>query len=263
MAIEKRSGAAVLKAVLFALVLREVRSRLSTRRFGAFWLIFEPLSHVVLLMVIYSFLRGHGNQGISLPMFLVTGVIPFILFKNISLKGMEAVAANKALFSYRQIKPMDAVLARAIVESALMICVYAAVIFGLAMWLGIDVSIHHPIEWLGVLSVGIVFSFGLALVYCILGEMFPEIKAIIRLAYLPIYLISGVIVPIWVIPEQLYPYISWNPYLHLVDLLRQNVFENYPKTFDSSLSYVISVSLVIVFIGLALYRARRFRLVAL
>lgn len=259
----KRGGMAVLRAVLFALVLREVRARLSTRRFGGFWLIFEPLSHVVLLMIIYSFLRGHGNQSIELPMFLVTGVIPFILFKNISLKGMEAVAANKALFSYRQIKPIDAVLARAIVESALMICVYAVVIFGLGLWLGIDVSINKPIEWFSVLSIGIVFSFGLALVFCALGEMFPEIKSIIRLAYLPIYLISGVIIPIWVIPEHLYVYMSWNPYLHIIDLLRKNVFENYPDAFNASIYYVICVSVVTVFIGLALYRARRFRLVAL
>lgn len=263
MTIAKRGGGVVLKAVLFALVLREVRARLSTRRFGAFWLIFEPLSHVVLLMIIYSFLRGHANQGIDLPMFLVTGVIPFILFKNISLKGMEAVSANKALFSYRQIKPIDAVLARAIVESALMACVYAAIIFGLGMWFGVDVSINKPIEALGVLSVGVVFSFGLALIFCALGEMFPEIKSIIRLAYLPIYLISGVIIPIWVIPEQLYSYISWNPYLHIIDALRKTVFENYPKTVETSLLYAVYVSLVTMFIGLALYRARRFRLVAL
>lgn len=257
-----RSPLSILRAVIFALVLREMRGRFGSHRFGAFWLLFEPLAHIVALMSIYALLRGRANNSLDLSVFLVTGIIPFLLFKNISLKGMEAVNANKGLFAYRQIKPIDTILARVIVECALMACVYGIILFGLGMWVGSDVSIHQPLRWGGVVFVGVVFSFGLGLIFCIIGEALPESKTFIRLSYMPLYFISGIIMPVWLIPERFHAYMLWNPYLHLIDSLRANVFTNYPRTLGISMWYPSIVSLATLFIGLALYRVRRLNLVA-
>lgn len=260
--ITRRSPARILQAVIFALVLREMRGRFGSHRFGAFWLLFEPLAHIVALMSIYALLRGHANSSLDISVFLVTGIIPFLLFKNISLKGMEAVNANKGLFAYRQIKPIDTILARVIVECALMACVYGLILFGLGMWVGSDVSIHRPMQWGLVVLVGIVFSFGLGLIFCIIGEALPEAKTFIRLSYMPLYFLSGIIMPLWLIPERFQKYMLWNPYLHLIDSLRANVFDEYPKTLGVSMWYASLVALTALFIGLALYRVRRLNLVA-
>lgn len=217
---------------------------------------------MVALMLIYALVRGRASNGLDLLLFLVTGIIPFILFKNISLKGMEAVNANKGLFAYRQIKPVDTIIARVVVECALMACIYALVLFGLGMWVGTDVSIHRPIEWALVIGVGVLFSFGLGLIFCIIGEALPEAKTFIRLSYMPLYFLSGIVVPLWLIPERFHKFMMWNPYLHLIDSLRANVFSNYPKTLGISMWYACSVSLGTLFIGLALYRLRRLNLVA-
>lgn len=44
MTLEKRSSLAITKAVLFALILREMRSRFGMKRFGVFWVFLNPLS---------------------------------------------------------------------------------------------------------------------------------------------------------------------------------------------------------------------------
>lgn len=258
----RRSPVRIVRAVIFALVLREMRGRFGLHRFGAFWLLFEPVAHIVALMSIYALLRGRANNSLDISVFLVTGIIPFLLFKNISLKGMEAVNANKGLFAYRQIKPIDTIMARAIVECALMACVYGLILFGLGMWAGSDVSIHQPIKWGAVLLIGILFSFGLGLIFCVIGEALPEAKTFIRLSYMPLYLLSGIIMPLWLIPERFQEYMLWNPYLHLIDSLRASVFADYPKTLGISMWYALFVALATLFIGLALYRVRRLNLVA-
>lgn len=257
-----RSSINIVRAVIFALVIREMRGRLSVHRFGAFWILFEPLAHIVVFMMIHTLLRSNIGNGIDFPIFLAAGIIPFIFFKNIALKEMEAVSANKGLFAYRQIKPIDTIIARMVVECALMICVYILVMFGLGMWAGVDVSIHKPLEWLCVMAIGIIFSFGLGLIFCILGEALPEIKTFIKLLYMPLYFLSGIIMPLWLVPERFYSYMLWNPYLHLIELLRAETFSAYPESRGISISYAFSVALATLFIGLALYRVRRFKLVA-
>lgn len=260
--ITKRTSFGIFRAVIFALVLREVRGRFGSHRYGAFWLLFEPMAHIVALMGIYAILRGHANSGLDLSVFLVTGIIPFILFKNISLKGMEAVNANKGLFAYRQIKPIDTIIARGIVECALMACVYGLILFGLGLWAGSDVSIHQPLRWGLVMFVGTVFSFGLGLIFCVVAEALPEAKTFIRLSYMPLYFLSGIIMPLWLIPEKFQKFMLWNPYLHLIDSLRSNVFEHYPKVVGISMWYASFVALATLFVAMALYRVRRLNLVA-
>lgn len=259
----KRGPFKISRAVIFALILREVRGKFGANRLGAFWFIFEPLAHIVVLISIYTVIRAHRNYGVDLPMFLVSGIIPFLLFKNIALKGMEATSANKALFSYRQIKPFDTIVARTIVECALMACIYLAVIFGLGFWGGYDVAVHHPLEWLFFLAVGVVFSFGLALIFCVIGEAVPESKTFIRLSYMPLYFLSGVIIPVWIIPPQILAWMTWNPLLHIVDGMRASNFLMYPAVRGISSVYAVASAIVTLCAGLALYRAQRLKLVAL
>ncbi|MDQ2185025.1 ABC transporter permease [Alcaligenaceae bacterium A4P071] len=259
----KRSSLQITKAVLFALVLREVRGRIGRNRLGAFWFVFEPIAHILVLMAIFTFLRGRSVQGMDFPVFLVTGIVPFLLFKNIALKGMEAINANKALFAYRQIKPIDTVFARVIVELSLTSLIYIVLMGGLGLWGGYDVATHAPLEWLLALAIGIMLSVGLALILCVIGQALPEMKTAISLCFMPLYLMSGVILPVWLTPKNLLDWMMWNPYLHIIDSLRNAVFEHYPTTAGISLLYAAKVSLVILYIGTALYRARRYRLIAL
>jgi capsular polysaccharide transport system permease protein len=260
---EKRRPFNILRSVLFALVIREVRGRFGVNRLGAFWFLFEPLAHILVLLTIFTLVRGQAHYGPPLPMFLLTGIIPFLLFKNIALKGMEAVSANKALFAYRQIKPFDTIIARAIVECALMACIYLAMSFVLGFWGGYDVAIHYPLKWFAVFLTGIVFSTGLALVFCVIAETMPDLKGFIKILFMPLYFLSCVIVPIWVIPPHVREWLWWNPFLHLIDGAREATFLYYPSVSGVSLEYSGSVAVITFFLGTLLYRHKREQLQAI
>lgn len=260
---KKRGSFEIVCAVLFALIIREVRGRLGANRLGAFWFIFEPFAHIAVLMTIFSLIRAQTHYGPEVPLFLATGIIPFLLFKNICLKGMEAVAANRALFAYRQIKPFDTILARAIVECALMACVYIAIMFGLGFWGGYDVAIHYPLKWGGMFLIGVALSIGLALVFCVVGEAMPELKGFIKILFMPLYFLSCVIAPLWVIPPGVREWMWWNPFLHIIDGIRESTFVNYPSISGVDPIYAAWLALVALFIGVTCYRLRKEKLQAL
>lgn len=252
----------IIKDVLFALVLREFLTRFGSRRMGAFWLLLEPMAHISIMLFIFTVVRAREVTGMEFPIFLLTGMIPFFLMRNITMKLMDAVSANQALFAYPNIKIFDTYIARTLVECLISATVYSIFIFALGFWGGYDVSIAHPLEWLGYLAIGIAFSFGLGILFSIIVQMMPNAKSLIYIVFMPIYLISGVIFPLWIIPEQYLPWLLWNPFAHIISEIRQSIFVYYPDIPGVNTEYPLACTVIALFISLGLYRVRRYRLLA-
>jgi len=260
--LKKRPPFAIVKSVIFALILREVQGRFGKKRLGAFWFVFEPMAHVAIVLLIFSTLRSRHIPGIEVTLFLMQGIIPFLMFRNVTLKGMEAVNANRGLLAYRQVKPFDMVTARALVESMLMSCVYILMLSVLGWFFGYDITIQHPLQWLVTLAIGGALAFGSALIFCVLIDAIPELASMIRIMYMPLYILSGIIFPLWLIPKDFLPLLLWNPYLHLIELLREYSIAYYPRVAEINLAYPAACAVLTLFTGLWLYRARHLRLIA-
>lgn len=258
----KRNSIAIMRAVLFALMLREIRGRFGANRLGAFWFVCEPLAQLALLLVFFSIIRAPMINGVPLLLFLINGIIPFTLFKNIALTGMQAVNANRGLFAYRQIQAIDMIIARALVETVLMSLVYIAMLFSLSFFWEIDVAFPDPIAWVIVLLAGIALSLASAIVFCIFISYFPELANVVRMLYFPLYLISGVIFPVFALPRDVVGYLLWNPYLHIIEMLRLFSISNYHATPHLSYSYPIAISVIALFVSIFFYRKTKSRLVA-
>jgi len=260
--ISRRSSLDITRAVVFAMVLREMQTRFSSRRLGGVWTLLEPILHLVLMMVIYTYIRSKNMPGMDLPVFLLFGVLPFLLFKNISLNMMDALEANRALFAYRQIQVVDAWIARFMVHFCISASVLLLVGFVMAFWGNYDLTIDAPLEWGLTWLVGLSLAFGLGMIYCTLAEVMPESKSIIRLAYFPLYLLSGAIFPVWHLPASVLDWMALNPLLHVIELLRVNVSAAYPRIPQISLLYPAVWAAACIFIGLGLYRVRRLHMMA-
>ncbi|TRM53562.1 sugar ABC transporter permease [Achromobacter sp. LC458] len=251
------------RSVIFALVLREMQTRFGARRMGAFWMLFEPISHVAVMVLIIAVIRGRHAAGFDYPVFLLAGMVPFFLMRNISLKMMDSVSANKSLFAYPNIKPFDTFVARAIIECALSFSLYVILMAALGFWANYDVGIASPLRWIFALGTGVIFAFGLGLILCVVAEIMPNSRTFIRILFMPLYLLAGIIFPIWTIPSKYLEWLLWNPYLHIVDNLRYSVFDNYPRVEGVSFRYPFECALVVLFVGMALYRAKRRELLAI
>jgi len=249
------------KSVIFALVLREARSRIGSRRLGALWILLEPICHLLIFSVLYTIVRGRSMAGVDYPVFVLVGMAPFLLYRNTALRLMDSLRENRSLFAYKQIHPLDSFIARAMVETCLSALVYAILVFGFA-WSGFDMSVAQPLQWIGALALGLLFAFGLGLLLALVTHALPSAKSVIRMAFFPLYFISGVLVPASYLPPAMMPYLLLNPFLHIVELIRAEVLPHYTPVDGISAEYVGAVTLLLLFASLGTYRARRLHLVS-
>ena len=260
-AARKRSPWEIQRAVIFALFIRELKTRLGGRWLGVFWVLLEPMAHVALMTAIFGVLHSATMPSIEYPVFLITGMMPFFIFKGLVLRLMEAIDSNRGLFGYRQVKPMDTLLSRAMLEIALQSAVYFTALCALG-WLGFHFLPVMPLELMAVSAVLIVFGVALGVLFAVATNEVPQARAVIRIATMPLYFISGVIFPIHAVPANFLPLLLVNPVLHLVELSRASFFPQYHVLPGINLAYPAGVALVFACLALSLYRVRRERLIA-
>jgi capsular polysaccharide transport system permease protein len=257
----KRSAWEVQRAVLFALVLREMKQRVGGQWIGAVWTLFEPLAHTMFLVTLFGFVRGGGMPGIEYPVFLVIGLIPYFFFQHLTMRLMDGIAANRGVFAYRQVKPIDALLSRAVVEALMNLVVYLLTLGTLA-WLGFHVLPALPLALIGVhLLIGYL-GLSMGILAAVVSHDRPRVKSLIRVSFMPMYFVTGVIFPIHVVPQEHRDWFLWNPMLHLLELSRHSFMAQYRPIEGVNLLYPLSFTLCVSALGLALYRVNRLRLIA-
>lgn len=255
----RRTPWQVQRSVIFAIVLREMSARVGGQWIGAIWTLFEPLAHTLILVSVISILRAPSMHGIEYPVFLATGLIPFFFFQKLVTRLLDGIDANRGLFAYRQVKPIDVLIGRGVVEALMNLIVYAVTLLMLA-WLGYNVIPGLPLEMLGVnLLIG---AFGLAfgVLTAVVSHERPRLRSLIRLTFFPLYLASGVIFMVDTLPREYVDALLWNPLLHLVELSRHSFIPAYQPADGVTAMYPLSWTLVCTALGLALYRANRLRL---
>ncbi|WP_175836409.1 ABC transporter permease [Burkholderia anthina] len=252
-----RSSLRIVRSVLFALFLREMQTRFGARRMGFVWVILEPLAILVVILTFHALLRATRMQSMDYVMFLVSGIVPFHMMRNIAWRLTDSIQANQGLFAYRQVAPFDTFVARLIVELCTYSCAYLIICFFLGFWLGHDVLISNPLEWLWAIGVGVFLSFWFGVAFAIIGHSIPGAARVCKLSFIPLYITSGIFFPIWNMPEKEIYFFSWNPYVEVVDGIRAAVFDNYPVTKGLSYSYPLCFAIVLAFFVMVAYRRQR------
>lgn len=258
---DKRTAWEVQRAVVFALILREMKTRVGGQWVGAIWTLMEPLAHVLVVLAILSTLRGSGPiPGIEYPVFLVTGLIPYFLFQHLSTRLMDGIDANRGLYAYRQVKPIDTLIARAVVELLMNLLVYG-VSLALLGWLGFHVIPTGPLEMMGVHTVLFCLGIAFGTFSAVITHGRPRLRSLIRIMMLPLYITSGILFPIHLAPLQIQEWLLLNPLLHLVELSRHAFIAAYKPLDEVSLLYPVVFALSLLTMALLAYRADRLRLV--
>ena len=249
-----RSGLEVQQAAVKALFLREIKTRFGKYRLGYFWAVLEPAAHLLVLMVIFGFIMHRTMPDISFPVFLLNGIIPYFIFTNITNRSISAIEANQGLFNYRPIKPIDTIIARASLETLIYAAVYL-MLMAIVWVLGEEYSVTNILILVFSWFLLIIFSCGLGLVFMVLGKTFPELAKFLPIVLKPLYFISCIMFPIHSVPKEYWHYLLWNPIVHAIELSRESVVAGY-LTDGVSLGYLALSAIIMLFIGLALYRTR-------
>jgi capsular polysaccharide transport system permease protein len=241
--------------VIYALLLRELASRFGKSRGGFFWVMVEPIAHLLVPILIFTFIRQRLVPGVEYPVFLVYGFLPFLLFKAMCLQIVNGTNAGQGLLSYRQVLLMDVFAAKALAHCVIQAIVFIIVITALAM-LGFDVLPRRPVELAGILLLTAVLAFGLGLLLAAIASLVPDARAVIHVMFMPLYFVSGILFPVTRFPDEWVRWMAINPVLHLVEWSRVMAVEGYQPMKYLSIMYPVALALTATVIGLMLYRQR-------
>ena len=250
-----RSHFQIQRDVIFALLLRELSSRFGKSRGGFIWVLVEPIAHLLVPIVIFGFIRQKMVPGVEFPVFLVYGFLPFLFFKAICMQIIDGVNAAQGLLSYRQVHMMDLFIAKVLAYAMIQVFVFVVVLAGLAM-IGYDVLPARPIELAAVVALTVILAFGLGLLFAAIASFIPDTRPIIKVLFMPLYFVSGILFPVTRFPEDWVRLMAINPVLHLVEMSREMALDGYRPTEYLSIEYPVALALGSMAIGFMLYRLR-------
>lgn len=248
-----RSPLAVTLSVWRALFLREAATRLARDPMAWFWLIAEPVGHIALLMWIFVIgFRQRQVVGADSSIFIMLGVLAFFLPRNMINRGIAVLGASEALYSYRQVKPIDTVIASVALESLLFCAVFFIVWTGAAL-LGFQVYVADPLGAL--LAAGALWlaGLGLALMLSVVANLNAQAGRLVRLLMGPLYLFSAVMFPTYAVPQAMRDAVLLNPLVHGVESFRLAFMPAYKVPAGIDLFYLLQFAVVMVFFGLVLH----------
>ncbi len=261
MAATSRPSVSVAYSVGKALFLREAVSRLAAGRAAWLWMLLEPIVHIAFIMALFTFVRARVVPGAEFALWLLTGLVTFFTARDAATRSMEAIKANKALFAYRQVLPVDTVLTRSIVEGFLGLIVALLLLVGSGL-MGFEVIPHDTLGVLLAFAGMWLCGLGLGLNLSVAAELVPELGKLAKMMFLPLYFISGVMFPLVQVPQQYRGWLFHNPFAHGIELVRSGFFPLYHIAPEANLGYLYGFALVTVFLGLALHVRFSSRLMA-
>jgi capsular polysaccharide transport system permease protein len=257
-----RSSLEITLSVWKALFLREALSRLFASRTSMIWLFFEPVFHMSYMLAIYAVVRLRVIGGLDTMVWLLAGMLPFLLFRRTASQTSIAVDANQALFTYRQVKPVDTIFVRAGLEFFILTIVSFILFSGIAL-VGHGTAPADPLSViLAVLGMWI-FGLGWGLIASVGQSLIPELENVNTMIMMPLYFISGTILPLSQIPPQYLDLLLLNPLVHGLEVVRHGFSDYYYAIPGSNLYYLYICAFSLLFLGLALHRRFALKLTTL
>ena len=196
-------------AVLYALFIREIQTRFGNFRLGIFWAFLEPISHILVLTILFALLRGRdGFYGIPFALFFAAGVISFFIFQKTVLNSISSIKVNMGLFAYRQVKPLDTIIVRAFLELFVLITV-AVFLIWLGSWVfGFEAFPDNLLKALSIILLIFILALGTSFCTAVIGVKYPESSQLIGMLMRPLYFTSGVFSR-WSLFHKIYMYIYY------------------------------------------------------
>lgn len=251
--LKARGGLQVMHAAIRALLLRELQTRFGQYRLGYLWVFLEPLLTIGIMVVLFGTVMQRTLPGMDYSVFLINGIIPFFMFRTGVTLAISATESNRGLFSYRPVKPIDALLARNILEFLLKFTAYIAFTAAF-VWFGYSISFEQIPQLLGYWSLLFIFMMACSLIFVVIGDFSKELNKFLSVFFLILYFLSGILYSIHIIPAEYREYLLYNPLIHIFELMRHAVAPSYSLVPGISLSYFIIWMIISLFIGLLLYK---------
>lgn len=243
--------------VIFALMMRETQTRYGRLKVGYLWAVIEPMLFVMVLTIIFTYRGRFSPHNIPPLLFFLTGIMPFMIFRDQVSQTMMAVRANRGLLSYPQVQMLDLALARSILEFSTNLLALVLLVGGIVLLDLLPVRIEDMLNAIVALFLLAALGFGLGSVLSAVVPIFPTLQFIVQMLLLrPLFFLSGIFFTVEMLPPQLRKIAVYNPVLQLIEMFRSAFFWEYSSEYVD-LPYILTWVIGLLCLGLLMQRALR------
>ncbi len=248
---------AIQRRTLHALFMRELITRFGRHNLGLLWVVGEPMLFTVGVATLWTLSGIHAGSPIPIVAFAVTGYSSVLMWRNSASRAGSSVAQNKQLLFHRNVRVLDVIITRALIEVGGATCSFAilSLFFMFIGWM------PPPQDILEVIGGWIMLAwFGVALAVAIgSGTAFSEVVERIwhPTAYL-LFPLSGAAFMVDWLPRKFQDAVLLLPMVHGTEILREGWFGDVVQTHYNA-AYMAACCLILTLVGLFAQREASLR----
>jgi capsular polysaccharide transport system permease protein len=248
------------RRVLFALMLRNIRTKFFGNGFGYLIAVAWPLSHILILVVMYTLMGRVAPYGDSVALFVATGVLPFQTFSYLARFMMLGIIRNRPLLHFPEVKILDLLFAGGLLEIISACCV--VITFLIIAWCaGIDAMPRDILQASFALGTAMLLGLGCGILNGVIVLAAPGWFIGFTLSIIMLWISSGILFVPDAMPAIARDILAYNPVLQVIEWMRSAYYEGYGAIVLDR-TYALSFAAITLFLGLLLERAMRGHLLA-
>lgn len=238
-----------------ALVLRDLKVRYRRSTIGFLWTMLQPLLTMLVLHVVFSSLFKIESKSYSYPLnypvYALSGILFWNFFSQTITASMNSLKGNAQLLS--KLPVPKAVFPVATLISGVINLLFAFVpLFAILLFTGEHLGpslFFLPVS----IAIASLFTLGAGLLLSPLAAFFNDVVELVGVAMTLLFYLTPIIYPKYIVPPNFRWVVQMNPIRSILEVFRDPIhLSKLPPL--THLSVAVAISLIVFFIGLAVFR---------
>lgn len=228
--------------IIGALMMREGSTRYGHENLGFFWVMGEPLVLTSGVMGLWTLTGATHGHSVGVVPFALTGYTMLTLWRHQTNKAVHAIRHNSGLLFHRNVRVLDVMLARGLLEFVGILAAFFIAWTPLAL-LGLVDPMTDPLLALTAYVLHAWFAFSFGCIIAALSEMWAPMEQFIQpILYLTLPLTGAFSMAAW-LPQRWRELLLYSPIANTQEMFRAGIFPPDTVTYYYP-TYVVICALV-------------------
>lgn len=211
---------------ILTLMQRERLTRYAGGRLGPAWALLTPIAWIAFVVILFRTLDRVPPIHVAPEIFVATGVLPYIAFRQAVTSMARAYPAHRYLRYIRPVSINDILLATILLEGLNMI-VSALVIFGaITLIFGAPLPSDPAKVALGFVLAWFLAA-GLGRLVAVMSMISDSFARSVPILLRPLFWVSGIFYTATELPGSIQDLLWYSPLLHITEIIRTGYFSGY------------------------------------
>ncbi|MGD9129845.1 MAG: ABC transporter permease [Candidatus Woesebacteria bacterium] len=213
------------KYLFYQLSQREIKARYKQSFIGYAWILFNPLSQVLVYTFVFSIVFKFSTVDIPYPIFLLAALLPWTFTLNSISTATQSLVAN--VFLLKKVAFPREIIPYSVIVSKFVDLFFSSLVFLLLLLI---FKIFPTLSFLYLIPVFLIHLFltvALSLLLAAFNLFYRDIQYLANLLLTLWMYMSPIAYPMSMVPEKLLVWYKLNPLVGIVEGYRSAIF-NYP-----------------------------------